>query len=173
MPSEAASISDSTTSSCAFAPRSQVESESNRSSVADLKTCSEKTIDWRRFVMDTREQWYALGVVRLSSSESTRQNGVRISTIVWEVEVGYVPDSAAPREVSGPSNKHSSPWEGKKCPVNRRRFEISSPPVTPRKKVVVDDPFFAPALAYQHPRGKSHRNGRNRKAAPVFQVRLL
>ena len=118
MLSEAAAISDSITSSSLYAPWSEVESGSSGRIFVDLKKCFEKALDRRRVVKDTSEQWYALGAVRPSSGESSSQYGFRISTIVDEGQVEYVPVAAASRKVAGHSRHLSSPGKGKKESVS-------------------------------------------------------
>ena len=157
-----------------YAPWSEVESESSARIVADLKTCFEKALERRRVVKDTSEQWYSLGAVRPSSGESSSQYGVRISTVVEEGQVDYVPVAAPSRTVGSHSRHLSSPGKGKKkvsrSPVKLpRQFEVCSPPVSSRKRTVIDDPSFAVALATESPRGKTRKSGRDRSAAPVFQ----
>ena len=125
-------------------------------------------------VRDTSEKWYALGAVRLSSGESSSQYGVRISAVVEEEQVEYMPVAPSSRKVAGHSRHLSSPGKGKKevawSPVNlSRHFEVSSPCASSRKRTVVDDPSFASALASERPQGKTPKSGRDRKAAPVFQ----
>ena len=170
MLSEATAISNSITSSSVYLPWSTVESESSARICADLKTWLER----RRMVKDTSEPWYCLGAVRPSSGESSSQYGVRISTVVEEGQVDYVPVAAPSHKVASHSRRLSSPGKGKKkvshSPVQvRRQFEISSPPVSSRKRTVTDDPNFAAALISESPRGKARRSGRDRKAAPIFQ----
>ena len=97
MLSEAAGISDSITSSSVYVPWSTVESESSARIISDLKTCFEKAVERRRVVKDTSEQWYSLGAVRPSSGESSSLYGVRISTVVEEGRVDYVPVAAPSR----------------------------------------------------------------------------
>ena len=75
--------SDSITSSFADAPWSEVESQSSGQIIAYLKTCLEESLDGRRFVKDTSEQWYVLVAVRPSSGETTSQY-VSIPTVVKE-----------------------------------------------------------------------------------------
>ena len=174
MLSEAAAISDSITSSSLYAPWSEVESESSARIVGDLKTCFEKALERRRVVKDTSEQWYGLGAVRPSSGESSSQHGVRISTVVEEGRVDYVPVAAPSRTVGSHSRHPSSPGKGKKkvsrSPVKLpRQFEVCSPAVSSRKRAVIDDPSFAAALVTESPRGKTRKSGRDRRAAPVFQ----
>ena len=172
--SEAAAISDSITSSSVYVPWSTVESESSARIIADLKTCFEKAVERRRVVKDTSEQWYRLGAVRPSSGESLSQCGVRISTVVEEGQVDYVPVAAPSRKVFSQSRGLSSPGKGKKkvshSPVKvHRHFEVSSPPVSSRKRTVTDDPSFAAALMTESLRGKTRRSGRDRQAAAIFQ----
>ena len=176
MLSEVPEISDSITGSSVYAPWSEVESGSSGQVIGDLKTCFEKALDRHRVVKGTIEQWYALGAVRPSSGETSSQYGVRISKIVEEAQVDYVPVVAPCRNVAAPSRHHSSPEIRKKVsrsPVKLpRQFEVSSPSASSRKHAVVKDPTFASTLASQPARGKARRSGRDRKAAPVFQGRM-
>ena len=141
-------------------PWSEVESGSSAQIIADLKICFGKALDRRRVVKDTCEQWYALGAVRPSSGESSSQYGVRISTVVEEGQVDYVPVVAPSRTVAGHSRHISCPGKGKEKvsqnPVKLpRQFEVSSPPASSRKFTVVDDPSFASAWAFERPQGKN------------------
>ena len=174
MLSEAAAISDSITSSSLYVPWSAVETESSARFISDLKTCFEKALERRRLVKDTSEQWYRLGAERPSSGESSSQYGVRISSVVEEGQVDYVPVVAPSRKVASQSRRLKSPGKGKKkvshSPVKvPRQFEVSSPSLSPRKRTVIDDPNFAAALTTESPRGKTQKSGRDRKAAPIFQ----
>ena len=174
MLSEAAALSDSITSSSLYVPWSTVETESSPRIIADLKTCFEKVVERRRVVKDTSEQWYRLGAVRPSSGESSSQCGVRISTVVEEGQVDYVPVAAPSLEVASQSRRPSSSGKGEKkvsdSPLKvRRQFEVSSPSPSSRKRTVIDDPTFAAALTTESPRGKTRKSGRDRKAAPIFQ----
>ena len=171
---EAAAISNRITSSSVYVPWSAVESESSPRIISDLKTCFEKVLERRRMVKDTSEQWYRLGAVRPSSGESTSQCGVRISTVVEEGQVDYVPVAAPSHKVASHSRCLSSPGKGKKKVSHssvqvRRQFEVASPPVSSRKRTVTDDPNFTAALISESPRGKTRKSGRDRKAAPIFQ----
>ena len=174
MLSEAAAISNSITRSSVYVPWSALESESSARIISDLKTCFEKVLERRRMVKDTSEHWYRLGAVRPSSGESSSQYGVRISTVVEEGQVDYVPVAAPSHKVASHSRRLSAPGKGKKkvshSPVQvRRQFEVSSPPVSSRKRTVTDDPNFTAALISESPRGKTRKSGRDRKAAPFFQ----
>ena len=174
MLSEAAALSDVITSSSLYVPWSAVETESSARIISDLKTCFEKALERRRVVKDTSEQWYRLGAVRPSSGESSSQYGVRISTVVEEGQVDYVPVAAQSRKVASQSRRLSSPGKGKKKVSHSlvkvpRQFEVSSPSLSPRKRTVIDDPNLAPALKTESLRGKTRKSGRDRKAAPIFQ----
>ena len=174
MLSEAAAISDSISSSSLYVPWSAVESESSARIFSDLKTCFEKALERRRVVKDTSEQWYRLGAVRPSSVESSSQYGVRISTVVEEGQVDYVPVAAPPRKFASQSRHLTSPGKGKKKVSHStvklpRQFEVSSPSLSSRKRTVIDDNNFAAALTTESPQGKTRRSGRDRKAAPIFQ----
>ena len=174
MLSEAAAISHTITSSSLYAPWLDVESGSSAQIIGDLKTCFEKALDRRRVVKDTSEQWYALVAVQPLSGESSSQYGVRLSTVVEEGQVDYVPFAAPSRKVAGHSRHLSSPGKGRKkvsrSPVKLApQFEVSSPFASSRKCTVVDDPSFASALASERRQGKTRKSGRDRKAVPVFQ----
>ena len=174
MLSEAAAISESITCSSLYVPWSAVGSESSARFISDLKTCFEKALERRRVVKDTSEQWYRLGAVRPSSGESSSQNGVRISTVVEEGQVDYVPVAAPSRKVASQNRRLTSPAKGEKkvshSPVKvPRQFEVSSPSVSSRKRTVTDDPNFAAALTTESPGGKTRKSGRDRKAASIFQ----
>ena len=174
MLSEAAAIYDSITSSSLYVPWSTVESESCARNISDLKTCFEKALERRRVIKDTSEQWYRLGAVRPSSGESSSQYGLRISTVVEEGQVDYVPVAAPSRKVASQSRRLTSPGKGKKkvshSPVKvSRQFEVSSPSASSRKRTVIDNPNFAAALTTESPRGKTRKSGRDRKAARIFQ----
>ena len=85
-----------------------------------------------------------------------------------------MPVAAPSRKVSSQSRSLTSPGKRKKkvshSPVQiRRQYEVSSPPVSSRKRTVTDDPNFAAALMTESPRGKTKRSGQDRKAAPIFQ----
>ena len=143
MLSETAAISDSITSSSLYVPWSAVETESSARIISDLKTCFEKAVERRRVVKDISEQWYRLGAVRPSSGESSSQYGVRISSVVEEGQVDYVPVAAPSRKVASQSRRLSSPGKGQKkvshSPVEvRRQFEVSSPSVSSRKRTVIE-----------------------------------
>ena len=106
---------------------------------------------------------------------SRRRNVVCAFQLSWEEgQVDYVPVAAPSRKVGSHRRDSSSAGKGKKkvshSPVKiRRLFEVSSPPVSSRKRTVSDDPSFAAALMTESPRGKTRRSGRDRKAAPIFQ----
>ena len=174
MLSEAAAIADSITSSSLYVRWSEVETESSARIISDLKSCFEKAVERRRVVRDTSEQWYRLGAVRPSSGGSSSQCGVRISTVVEEGQVDYVPVAAPSHKVASQSRRLGSPRKGKRkvshSPVKvPRQFEVSSPSPSSRKRTLIDDPNFAAALTTESPRGKTRRSGRDRKAAPIFQ----
>ena len=112
--------------------------------------------------------------MRPSSGESSSQYGVRISTVVEEGQVDYVPVAAPSHKVASHSRRLSSPGKGKKkvshSPVRvPRQFEVCSPSPSLRKRTVIDDPTFAAALTSESPRGKTRKSGRDRKPAPIFQ----
>ena len=173
MLAESAAICDSITSSAVFEPWNQVETASRSQMMAEVCACVNQTVDRRRAVKDSQEQWYAVGGIRPSSKDSASRSGVRISDIVEEGRVEYVPVSAPSINVPGPSNLRVSSGKTKKRKISRspvkRRFEIASPPLSSQQHRVVEDLGFSAALDRQQSSKKSRRSGRNRRAAPVFQ----
>ena len=126
----------------------------------------------RRSARDTSERWYHGGTPR---SETASRPGVKISHVVEEGRVENVPVGPPALVSPGPS-KIRSPSSKRKRKITRspvklpRRFEVSSRPASPPRRSLVDDPSFASALAASTSRGKSRRSGRDRRAAPVFQM---
>ena len=96
MLAESAAICDSITSSAVFEPWSHVEFANCSHVVAEIYACVNQAVDRRSAVKDSQEQWYAVRGIRPSSEASASRSGVRISNIVEEGRVEYVP-------VSGPS----------------------------------------------------------------------
>ena len=100
--------------------------------VADVCGCVNEALDRRRVVKDLQEQWYAVGGIRPSSEDSTSRSSVRISNIVEEGRVEYVPVRVPSFISPGPSNLRVSSGKSKKRSISRspvkRRFEIASPP---------------------------------------------
>ena len=98
-------------------------------------------------------------------------------SVVASVEgrVEYVPVGPPVLGSPGPS-KIRSPSSKRKRKITRSpvklpgRFEVSSPPASHPRRSLVEDPSFASALAAPASCGKSRRSGRDRRAAPVFQM---
>ena len=170
--SESVAIADSITSSPVYAPWSVVESTSASQVMADLCACWDRVVLRRRAGKDTSERWHHGGTPR---SQTTSRPGVRISDVVEEGRVEYVPVAAPVLGSPGPS-RIRSPSSKRKRKISRspvklpRQFEISSPPASPPRRTLVEDPSFASALTSAAARGKSRRSGRDRRAAPVFQM---
>ena len=172
MLSESVDIADSITSSPVYAPWSFVESASASQVITDLCACWDRVLLRRRSAKDTSERWYHGGTPR---SGTTSRPGVKIPYVVKEERVEYVPVAASALGPPGPSKIRSSPSKRKRkisrSPVKLpRKFEVSSPPASPRRRSLVEDPSFASALAAPVFRGESRRSGRDRRAAPVFQM---
>ena len=167
---ESAAMSDRITHGAVFGPRSHVETTSRSQVVADVCGCVSEALDRRRVLKDSQEQWYAVGGIRPSSEESS---GVRISNVVEEGRVEYVPVRAPSASVPGPSNLRVSSGKSRKRSISRRpvkrRFEISSPPAASQQHRLVEDLSFSAALDRQQSCKKSRRSERKRRAAPVFQ----
>ena len=170
-------ISDRITHSAVFEPWSHVETTSCSQVVVDVCGCVNEALDRRRVVKESQEQWYAVGGIRPSSEDSTSRSGVRISNIVEEWRVEYVPVRVSFPFSPGPSNMRDSSGKSKKRKISRspvkRRFEVAIPPPASEQHRIVEDLSFSAALDRQQPCKKSRRNERKRGAAPVFQGGLL
>ena len=172
MLSESVAIADSITSSPVYAPWSVVASASASQVILDLCACWDQVVLRRRTAKDTSERWYHGGTPR---SETVSRPGVRITDIVEEGSVEYVPVGPPALGSPGPS-KIRSPSSKRKRKITRnpvklpRRFEKSSPPASPSRRSLVEDPSCASALAASTSRGKFRGSGRDRSAAPVFQM---
>ena len=138
--------------------------------------CLNEAFDRRRLVKDLQEQWYAVGGIRPSSEDSTSRSAVKISNIVEEGRVEYVPVRVPFSICTGPSNLRDSSGKSKRWTISRspvkRRFEIASPPPASQQHLIVEDLSFSAALDRQQSCKKSRRSERKRRAAPVFQDRL-
>ena len=166
-------MSDRITRSAVFEPWSHVESKSRSQVVADVCGCVNEALDRRRLVKDSQEQWYAVGGIRPSSEDSTSRSAVRISNVVEEGRVEYVPVRVPSFISPGPSNLRVSSGKSKKRTISRspvkRRFEIGSPPPASQQHRIVEDLSFSAALDSQQSCKKSRRSERRRRAALVFQ----
>ena len=173
MLAESAAISHRITHSAVFEPWSHVETTSRSQVVVDVCVCVNEALDRRRVVKDSQEQWYAAGGIRPSSEDSTSRSGVRISNVVEEGRVEYVPVRVPSFISPGPSNLRVSSGKSKKRTISRspvkRRFEIASPPPASQQHHFVEDLSFRAALDRQQSCKKSRRSERKRRAAPVFQ----
>ena len=167
MLSESVAIADSISLSPVYAPWSVVASASASQVISDLCACWDRLVLRRHAAKDTSERWYHSSNPR---SETVSRPGVRLSDVVAEGRV----ESACSwfswaKQICSPSSKRKR--EITRSPVKLpRRFEVSSPPVSPPRRSLVEDPSFMSALAASTSRGKSRRSGRDRRAAPVFQM---
>ena len=172
MLTESVAIADSITSSPVYAPWIVVASASASQVIADMCSCWDRVVLRRRSAKDVSERWHHGSISR---DETTSRPGVRISEVVEEGRVEYVPVGPPVLGSPGPS-KMSSPSSKRKRKITRspvklpRRFEVSSVQVSPPRRSLVEDPSFGSALAAPSSRGKSRRSGRDRRAAPVFQM---
>ena len=132
-----------------------------------------EALDRRRVVKDSQEQWYAVGGIRPSSEDSTSRSGVRISNVVEEGRVEYLPVRAPFLILLVPVTYVFRLGKPKKRTIGRspvkRRFEIASPPPASQQHRIVEDLSFSAALDRQQSCKKSRRSERNRRAAPVLQ----
>ena len=173
MLTESGAISDRITHSAVFGPWSQVEITSRSQVVADFCGCVSEALYRRKMLKDSQEQWYAVCGIRPSSEDSTSRSGVRISNVVEEGRVEYVPVRAPSASVPDPSNLRVSSVKSRKRSISRspvkRRFEIASPAPASQQHRLVEDMSFSAALDRQQFCKKSRRSERKRSAAPVFQ----
>ena len=165
-------IADSITSIPVYASWSVLESAFASQVITDLCACWDRVVLRRRTANDSSERWYHGGTTR---SETASRPGVRISDVVEQERIEYVPVAAPALDPPGPSKIPSSSSKRKRkfsrCPVKLpRRFEFSGPPVSPQRRSLLEDPSFAIALATPAFRGKSRRSRHDRHAAPVFQL---
>ena len=130
MLAESAAICDSITSSANFEPWRHVETTSRSQVVAEVCACVNQAVDRRRAFKDSQEQWYMVGGIRPLSDDSASRSGLRISNIVEEGRVEYVPLSAPSISVLGPSNLRVSSGKSEKRKISqshvKRHFEIAS-----------------------------------------------
>ena len=132
--SESVAIADSITSGPVYAPWIVVESASASQVISDLCACWDRVVLRRRTAEDTSERWYHGGTPR---SRTASRPGVRISHVVEEGRVEYVPVTAPVLGPLGPSKIRSSSSKRKReisrSPVKLPwRFEVSSPPASPQ-----------------------------------------
>ena len=131
MLTESAAVCDSITNSAVFEPWSHVETASCSQVVAEVCACVNQAVERRRAVKDSQEKWYAVGGNWPPSEDSALRSGVRISKIVEERQVEYVPVRPPSVSVPGPSNLRVSSGKSKKRKISRsfveRRFQIASP----------------------------------------------
>ena len=172
MLAESAAICDRIKSSAVFEPWSHVETPSRSQVVTEVCACVNQAVDRRRAVKFSQEQWYAVGGNKPSSQDSGSGAGVRVSNIVEERRVEYVPLSVPSLSTRGPSNLRVSSRNSKKMKISRnpvkRRSEFASPPSSSQRHCVEEDLSFRAALDRQKTCRKSRHSGRNRRAAPVF-----
>ena len=102
---------------------------------------------------DSQEQWYAVVGLRPSSEDLTSRSGVRISNVVEEGWVEYVPVRAPSASVPGPRKFRVSSGKFRKRSISRspvkRRFEIASPAPVSHQHRLVEDMSFSAALDRQ------------------------
>ena len=176
MLAESAAISDRITHSAVFEPWGHVETTSRSQVVVDVCGCLNEALNRRRLVKDWQEQWYAVGGIRPSSEDSTSRSGVRISNIVEEGQVEYVPVRLPFPIFPAPSNLRVSSGKSKRRTFSRspvkRGFEVASPPPASQQHRIVEDLSFSAALDRLQSCKKSRRSERKRRAAPVFHCGL-
>ena len=147
--------------------------------VSDLRKAYDVVVVRRKEARDTSERWFVVASVAFSAvGESSGQQAVRISNVVEVGQVEYLPQSVSATQVPSTSFAVKSPGKGKqkksetpsKIAVKRRfEFDDESVVLPKGREVYFDDPSFAIALRDEDETVSSRRNGRSRRAAPVFQ----
>ena len=145
-----------------------VESAKASQVITDLSACWDRFALRRRTAKDTSERWHHGGAPR---SETVSRPGVRFLDVFEEGRVEFVQVAAPALGPPGPSKICSTPSKLKRknslSPMKLpQRFDFSSPPASPQRPSLVEDPSFASTLAAQTLRG----SGRDRRAIPVFQM---
>ena len=110
MLSESVAIADSITSSPVYAPWIIVESPSASQVITDLCACWDRVVLRRRTAKDTSERWYHGGTPR---RETASRPGLRISNVIEEGPVEYVPVAPPALGPPGPSKVRFSPASGR------------------------------------------------------------
>ena len=124
--SESVAFADSITYSPVYAPWIIVESTCASQVITDLRACWDRVVLRRRLAKDPSERWYQGSTPR---NETASRPGVKISDIVEEAGVEYVPLASPALGPHGPRKIHSSPTKPK-TKISRnpmklpRRFEI-------------------------------------------------
>ena len=147
--------------------------------VTDLKGAYDVVVVRWKDARDTFERWF--GVTSVESSvvgESSGQQAVRISNVVEVGQMEYLPQSISTIQVRSTSFAIKSPGKCKQTkgetPAKtavKRRFEFDDESIVlPKGRgVYFDDPNFAIAPRDENKTISLHRNGRSRRAAPLFQ----
>ena len=102
--SESVAITDSISSSPVYAPWSTVETACAGQVITDLRACWDRVVLRHRTAKDTSERWYQGGIPR---SETASRRGVRISDVVEEGRVDYVPVASPALGPPGPGENRS------------------------------------------------------------------
>ena len=133
MLSESVAIPDSITSSPVYAPWSIVEKACASRIKIDLLACWDRVVSRRRTAKDTSERLYYGGTPRRKTASRSR---VRISDVVEEGRVEYLPVASRALGPPGPRKFSYSPSKGKRkicrSPMKLlQNFEIFSPLASP------------------------------------------
>ena len=174
MLSESVVIADSITSSPVYAPWSILETACLSQVITDLRACWDRVVLRRRTAKDTSERWYHGGTLGAIHHQG---QGCKFHMLLkrgaWNMcqllRLLLVPLGQA----KFPSSHSKRTRKFSRFPMKLpRRIEISSPPASPQRQSLVEDPSFASALAAHASHGKWRRSRRDRRAAPVFQMGL-
>ena len=163
-------------------PWANVLPDGYEATLVDLKNAYDVVVVRRKEARDTSERWFGMRSVESSEvGESSCRAGVRISNVVEVGQVEYLSGSVPARDQPCGSTTVSprSPGKGK-----RKRSVTPAPVASPKwlfefddesiilpkgRGVYFEDPNFECALKSQEKTAASHRSGRSRRAAPIFQ----
>ena len=145
----------------------------------DLEKAYDVVVVRRKSAQDTSERCFGVASVKFPViGDSSGQQGVRISNIVKNGVVEYLPESVTAPQIPSTGSSAKSPAKVKPkksetpaaLAINRLfEFDDESVVLPMGQGVYFDDPNFAMALKDQDKTSSSRRSGHSRRTAPVFQ----
>ena len=133
---------------------------------SDLRTCIDRAVLRRCTMKDSSESWYFDDNAGESVARSlTKRTGAQVSVLVEEGHVEHVRIEKPKLGLPDPSNNRATPSKAKKTSISshvksQRKLEVLSPPVTLRKRSLVDEPSFEAAFSQQPPCRVARCSGR-------------
>ena len=166
-----------------YKPWANALPEGYEATLVDLKKAYDAVVVRRKDARNTSERCFGLRSVESSEvGEPSCWTGVRISDVVEVGQIEYLSESMLARDQpysNGTTMSPRSPGEGR-----RKKSATLAPAATPKRLfefddgsivlpkgrgVYFEDPNFDCALKSEEKTAASHRSGRSRRAAPVFQ----